>query len=58
MQVAQRRKLLDYLKSKDEGRYNALIAASGPASLIGDDPSDWNARAARRGRFALHSREA
>ena len=29
MQVAQRRKLLDYLKSKDEGRYNALIQRLG-----------------------------
>lgn len=27
--VAQRRKLLDYLKSKDEGRYQALIARLG-----------------------------
>ena len=29
MQVAQRRKLLDYLKSKDEGRYNTLIQRLG-----------------------------
>ena len=27
--VAQRRKLLDYLKAKDEGRYQALIARLG-----------------------------
>ena len=29
MMVAQRRKLLDYLKAKDEGRYNALIGRLG-----------------------------
>jgi small subunit ribosomal protein S15 len=29
MMVAQRRKLLDYLKKKDEGRYTALIARLG-----------------------------
>jgi small subunit ribosomal protein S15 len=29
MQVAQRRKLLDYLKSKDEARYNTLITRLG-----------------------------
>ncbi len=29
MQVAQRRKLLDYLKKKDEARYAALIARLG-----------------------------
>jgi small subunit ribosomal protein S15 len=29
MMVAQRRKLLDYLKSRDEGRYQALIARLG-----------------------------
>jgi small subunit ribosomal protein S15 len=29
MMVAQRRKLLDYTKSKDEGRYQALIARLG-----------------------------
>ena len=29
MLVAQRRKLLDYLKGKDEGRYNALIQRLG-----------------------------
>ena len=29
MQVAQRRKLLDYLKAKDEGRYQSLIARLG-----------------------------
>ncbi len=29
MQVAQRRKLLDYLKGKDESRYTALIARLG-----------------------------
>ena len=29
MQVAQRRKLLDYLRGKDEGRYQALIARLG-----------------------------
>ncbi|MCB1360421.1 MAG: 30S ribosomal protein S15, partial [Rhodobacteraceae bacterium] len=29
MLVAQRRKLLDYLKGKDEGRYSALIARLG-----------------------------
>jgi small subunit ribosomal protein S15 len=29
MMVAQRRKLLDYLKGKDEGRYTALIARLG-----------------------------
>ena len=29
MMVAQRRKLLDYLKSKDEGRYNTLITRLG-----------------------------
>jgi small subunit ribosomal protein S15 len=29
MQVAQRRKLLDYLKSKDEARYASLIARLG-----------------------------
>lgn len=29
MMVAQRRKLLDYLKGKDEGRYQALIGRLG-----------------------------
>ena len=29
MLVAQRRKLLDYLKAKDEGRYNGLISRLG-----------------------------
>ena len=29
MQVAQRRKLLDYLKAKDEARYASLIARLG-----------------------------
>lgn len=29
MQVAQRRKLLDYLKGKDEARYQSLIARLG-----------------------------
>ncbi len=29
MMVAQRRKLLDYLKGKDEGRYQALITRLG-----------------------------
>ncbi len=29
MMVAQRRKLLDYLKAKDEARYNTLIARLG-----------------------------
>ena len=29
MMVAQRRKLLDYLKSRDEARYQALIARLG-----------------------------
>ena len=29
MMVAQRRKLLDYLKSKDEGRYSSLITRLG-----------------------------
>lgn len=29
MMVAQRRKLLDYLKGKNEGRYSALIARLG-----------------------------
>jgi small subunit ribosomal protein S15 len=29
MMVAQRRKLLDYLKGKDEGRYQSLIARLG-----------------------------
>ena len=29
MQVAQRRKLLDYLKSKDEARYQSLIQRLG-----------------------------
>ncbi len=29
MMVAQRRKLLDYLKGKDEGRYNTLIQRLG-----------------------------
>jgi small subunit ribosomal protein S15 len=29
MMVAQRRKLLDYVKSKDEARYTALIARLG-----------------------------
>ena len=29
MMVAQRRKLLDYLKKKDESRYSALIAKLG-----------------------------
>jgi small subunit ribosomal protein S15 len=29
MQVAQRRKLLDYLKSKDVARYTALITRLG-----------------------------
>ena len=29
MMVAQRRKLLDYLKAKDEGRYQKLIASLG-----------------------------
>ena len=29
MQVAQRRKLLDYLKAKDEARYNTLIQRLG-----------------------------
>ena len=29
MMVAQRRKLLDYLKSKDEARYNTLITRLG-----------------------------
>ena len=29
MLVAQRRKLLDYLKAKDEGRYQTLIARLG-----------------------------
>jgi len=29
MMVAQRRKLLDYLKAKDEGRYTALIGKLG-----------------------------
>ena len=29
MMVAQRRKLLDYLKAKDEARYNSLIARLG-----------------------------
>jgi len=29
MMVAQRRKLLDYLKSKDEGRYRSLIERLG-----------------------------
>ncbi len=29
MLVAQRRKLLDYLKKKDEGRYQSLIARLG-----------------------------
>ena len=29
MMVAQRRKLLDYLKSKDEGRYTSLITRLG-----------------------------
>ena len=29
MQVAQRRKLLDYLKAKDEGRYQSLISRLG-----------------------------
>ena len=29
MMVAQRRKLLDYLKSKDEGRYASLISRLG-----------------------------
>lgn len=29
MMVAQRRKLLDYLKSRDEGRYQSLIARLG-----------------------------
>jgi small subunit ribosomal protein S15 len=29
MMVAQRRKLLDYLKKKDEARYAALIARLG-----------------------------
>ncbi|MEZ5732239.1 MAG: 30S ribosomal protein S15 [Paracoccaceae bacterium] len=29
MMVAQRRKLLDYLKRKDEGRYNSLIERLG-----------------------------
>ena len=29
MMVAQRRKLLDYLKSKDESRYSSLITRLG-----------------------------
>ena len=29
MMVALRRKLLDYLKRKDEGRYNSLIESMG-----------------------------
>ena len=29
MMVAQRRKLLDYLKAKDEGRYQSLISRLG-----------------------------
>ena len=37
MQVAQRRKLLDYLKSKDEARYTALIGdLSGGAPVVAE----------------------
>jgi small subunit ribosomal protein S15 len=53
MMVAQRRKLLDYLKAKDEGRYASLIARLGLRRCSIPSGTRPNARAERCGRFAL-----
>ncbi len=54
MMVAQRRKLLDYLKKNDEGRYQTLIqrlaSAAKPFRL-----TQCNARAERCGRFSFRA---